>query len=155
MATFTFRIPDDMAGRLSSAEMRSWLSQFLRNPHPLPPDPGSGNERTSLTLPRELVRDISGFLRCPPSQALRRLAMGRLVPSTVPRIPGNPMSLPAPLPRAGNTDWRRDSANPPVMDGRSREDLVRMAVAQGIVVVITLALVFLVMYLSSKRKKHA
>ena len=32
MATFTFRISDGLAGRLTSAEMRSWLSDFLRNP---------------------------------------------------------------------------------------------------------------------------
>jgi hypothetical protein len=80
MATFTFRIPDSMAGRLSSAEMRSCLTQFLRNPYPLPPDPGFGYERTSLTLLRELVRDIPGYLRRPPNQALRRLAQERLRP---------------------------------------------------------------------------
>jgi hypothetical protein len=78
MMTFTFRIPDSMAGRLCSAEMRSWLTGFLQNPHPLPPDPGSGYERISLTLPRELVRDLAGYLRCSPSIALRRVAAARL-----------------------------------------------------------------------------
>jgi hypothetical protein len=77
-ATFTFRIPDSMTGRLSSGEMRSWLTRFLRDPQPLPPDPGSGDERTSLTLPRELVRGASEYLRCSPSTALRRIAAGHL-----------------------------------------------------------------------------
>jgi hypothetical protein len=62
-ATFTFRIPDNMTGRLSSAEMRSWLTQFLHDPHPLPPDPGSGYERTSLTLPTGLVQTAASRLR--------------------------------------------------------------------------------------------
>src|SRR6266851_5066358 len=78
MATFTFRIPDSMAGRLGSAEMRSWLAQFLRSPYSLPPDPGSGYERVSLTLPRELVRDAAGYLSCSSSIALRRVAAARL-----------------------------------------------------------------------------
>ena len=55
MATFTFRIHDSMAGRLSSSEMRAWLTQFLRNPCSLPPDPGSSAERISQTLSNELV----------------------------------------------------------------------------------------------------
>ena len=33
MATFTVRVPDSMAGRLSSVEMRTWLTQFLRSPY--------------------------------------------------------------------------------------------------------------------------
>jgi hypothetical protein len=78
MATFTLRVPDVMAGRLDSAQMRSWLSDFLQYPHALPPDPGSGYERVCLTLPKEMVRDASGYLRCSPSASLRRLAAERL-----------------------------------------------------------------------------
>jgi len=81
MATFTFRIPDDMAGHLNSGEVRSWLTQYLRNPYSLPPDPGSGYERVSLTLPRELVGRHGRYLRCSPSKALRRLAQSQLSPS--------------------------------------------------------------------------
>jgi hypothetical protein len=78
MATFTFRIPDSVTGRLSSAQMRSWLADFLRQPHALPADPGSGEERISLTLPNEAVSDAASFLRCSPSCALRRVAAERL-----------------------------------------------------------------------------
>jgi len=78
MATFTLRITNALAGRLASTEMRSWLTDFLRLPRPLPPDPGSGEERISLTLPSESVRSAAGFLCCSSSVALRRIAAERL-----------------------------------------------------------------------------
>ena len=78
MVTFTFRIPVTLAGRLNSAQMRSWLADFVRCPNSLPPDPGSGKERVSLTLPEDLVREAAGYLRCSPSTALRRIAAERL-----------------------------------------------------------------------------
>jgi hypothetical protein len=33
---FTFRIPDLIVGQLNSSEMRSWLTEFLYNPQPIP-----------------------------------------------------------------------------------------------------------------------
>jgi hypothetical protein len=78
IATFTLRVPIRLAARLSSAEMRSWLADFLRQPHALPADPGSGEKRISLTLPPQLVRDAASFLSCSPSAALRRIAAERL-----------------------------------------------------------------------------
>ena len=78
MGTLTFRIPQGLAGRLTSARMQSWLADFLRQPHVLPADPGSGEERISLTLPGESVRAAAGFLRCSSSAALRRIAAERL-----------------------------------------------------------------------------
>lgn len=105
MATFTFRIPSGMAGRLNSAEMRTWLTQFLRSPYYLPPDPGSGSERISLTLPRELVRDLAGYLGCSPSIALRRLAAARLglqaAPKRIGLRPSERMTIVAPKRSAG------------------------------------------------------
>ena len=126
MATFTFRIPDSMAGRLSSAEMRAWLSQFLRSPYFLPGDPGSGSERISLTLPRDQVENVARYLGCSPSVALRRLAGLHLGVRTAPRVaclsavapgatqgPPRPQNagyrpkrahdMPAPTPDAGET----------------------------------------------------
>jgi hypothetical protein len=85
-ATFTFRIPDSMAGRLSSAGMRAWLTQFRRSPYPLPQDPGSGSERISLTLPRELVRDVAGYVHCSASIALRRVAAAHLNVQGAPKM---------------------------------------------------------------------
>ncbi len=154
MATFTFRIPDGMKGRLSSTEMRSWLTQFLRNPHSLPPDPGSGYERISLTLPRGLVQTAAFNLRCSPSQALRRLAQERLGSPEGARMNSEPYSGPMSLPAAGNTSWRPAPGRPTAMEGQSREDGLGKAVAQLIASVITLALVLLVVYFISKSKKQ-
>jgi len=154
MATFTFRIPDLMAGHLSSAEMRSWLTQFLRNPHPLPPDPGSGYERISLTLPRGLVQTLAFDLRCPPSQALRRLAHEHLRPPEGIRINSEPFSHPTALPAAGSTSWRPAPDRSAATGGQSREDTLGKAGAQLIASFVTLALILLVGYFSPKSKKH-
>jgi hypothetical protein len=153
MATFTFRIPDSMAGRLSSPEVRSWLSQFLRNPRPLPPDPGSGYERISLTLPRGLVQTVAFDLRCTPSQALRRLALEHLGLPEGARSPGEPFFRPTSHPAAGNTSCRSGPARPAATGGQSRDELGK-ACGQLIACVITLALILLVAYFSSKGKKH-
>jgi hypothetical protein len=153
MATFTFRIPDSMAGHLSSAEMRSWLTQFLRNPHPLPPDPGSGYERISLTLPSRLVQTAAFNLRCSPSQALRRLAQEHLGPPESARTPSEPFYHSMPLLSAENTFSKAVPARPTVVGGQSPEDALGKAVAQLIASVITLALVLLVVYFISKGKK--
>jgi|SRR5271167_1528900 len=154
MATFTFRIPDSMAGHLSSSEMRSWLTEFLRNPHPLPPDPGSGYERISLTLPKGLVQTAAFDLRCPPSQALRRLAREHLGPPEGARTHGESFCCPTSLPGAGNSSRRPAPAHSAVMGGQSREDALGMAGAQLFASVVTLAFLLLVSYFSSKSGKH-
>ena len=154
--TFTFRIPDNMAARLGSAEMRSWLNDFLRNPHALPPDPGSGYERTSLTLPRELVAHVAGYLRCSPSTALRRLAQERLSPKPPTTI--SPPTIPRPAPFATPAQTFR-TAPPvprhPVATGPrsiSHQDKVAAAIGQVIAGALSLAIVFLVLYVSGKLK---
>jgi hypothetical protein len=81
MTTFTLRVSGNVADRLNSAQMRSWLAEFLRQPHSLPPDPGPGDDRISLTLPAESVHGVAGILRCSPSEALRRLAVKAIGPS--------------------------------------------------------------------------
>src|SRR5712691_211927 len=78
MTTVTLRVPESMAEHLTSAQMRSWLLDFLRRAHSLPPDPGSGEQRVSLTLSREEVLQVAGFLHGSPSVALRRIAAERL-----------------------------------------------------------------------------
>jgi hypothetical protein len=78
MTTVTLRVPESMAERLTSVQMRSWIVDFLHRPHSLPPDPGSGEQRVSLTLSREEVLQVAGSLRCSPSVALRRVAAERL-----------------------------------------------------------------------------
>jgi hypothetical protein len=75
MTEFTVRTTTTLGNQLNSAQMRSWIAEFLRQPHRLPPDPGAGEHRSSLTLPGESVRDLTAYLRCSPSSALRRLAL--------------------------------------------------------------------------------
>jgi hypothetical protein len=78
MKTFTLRGPDGMAEQLSSATMRTWLEDFLRNPHALPPDPGSGYERVSLTLPESVVMSVASRCGSGVSSTLRRISAERL-----------------------------------------------------------------------------
>jgi hypothetical protein len=80
METFTFRIPESLAVQLTSAEMRTLLGDFLRQPCQLPPDPGAGGARLSLTLPVALVESVATYLRCSASTALRRVALGATQP---------------------------------------------------------------------------
>lgn len=78
MTTFTLRVSDSLAAGLNSAQMRDWLDAFLRQPHPLPHDPGPGDERVSLTLTENSVHAAAANLKCPASSALRRIAIERL-----------------------------------------------------------------------------
>lgn len=78
MTTFTFRAPNQLAARLSSAEMRSWLDDFVRQPHALPIDPGSGGGRISLMLPESTVKSVTAYCQCGISSALRRIAFDQL-----------------------------------------------------------------------------
>lgn len=91
MATFTFRVSEALAARLSSVRMRSWLDAFLQQPHALPIDPGPGDERISLTLSPSIVNAVAAHSRCSVSSALRRIAIERL---------GNSEPSAAPVPHA-------------------------------------------------------
>jgi|SRR4029077_5289157 len=82
MRTFTLRASNELAASLSSAEIRSWLDDFVRQPHALPIDPGSGNGRVSLTLPEGTVNSVAASCQCPISSALRRIAFERLTNRT-------------------------------------------------------------------------
>jgi hypothetical protein len=87
MTTFTLRVSDVMAARLNSAETRTWLDAFLRDPHDILGDPGPGWARVSLTLPEVEVKGVAAYLQCTPSSALRRLAgehLGTPGPMTAP-----------------------------------------------------------------------
>lgn len=78
MTTFTLRAPEEITTRLTSVEMRSWLHDFIYQPHPLPPDPGSGYGRVSLTLPADAVNAVVTYSNSSTSSALRRIAVARL-----------------------------------------------------------------------------
>jgi hypothetical protein len=94
MTTFTFRAPNQLAANLRSAEMRSWLDDFVRQPHALPIDPGSGGGRISLTLPESTVKSVAAYCQCGISSALRRIAFEKLESRmTGPGYDGSPAIL--------------------------------------------------------------
>ena len=158
MATFTFRIPDSIVGRLSSAELRSWLTDFQRNPHSLPNDPGSGYERISLTLPGELVQTAAAYLRCSPSVALRRLALARLGPRQTMTAVSQTGARPGAFPVATQGPWRPvQPLNRGVASKSStlsRQEELRVVVAQFIAGLLTFSIVVLAVHVSSKVKKR-
>jgi hypothetical protein len=89
MTTFTLRVSDVMAARLNSAEIRTWLDAFLRDPHDILGDPGPGRARVSLTLPEPEVKAVAAHLQCTSSSALRRLA-GEYLGTASPMTPSVP-----------------------------------------------------------------
>lgn len=78
METFSLRVPGQWAARLDSSTVRSWLGEFFRHPSPLRDDPGPGDARVSLSLPKKPVRMLAAMLDEKPSGALRRLVAHRL-----------------------------------------------------------------------------
>jgi hypothetical protein len=124
VTTFTIRISDSVAAGLSSGKMRASLDAFLRQPHPLPHDPGPGPERISLTLTERSVNAAAAYLQCSASSALRRIAIERLgVPRPATPVPSvfllstpAPTSIlqktPNPAPTAHRTETvQQDSAS--------------------------------------------
>jgi hypothetical protein len=59
MGTLTSRISQGLAGRLTSAQMRSWLADFLRQPHALPA--ALGVHRLSAACILSLVPSTATF----------------------------------------------------------------------------------------------
>jgi len=106
------RIPDAWAGRVHSEDVRDMLQAFLQRPGPLPPDPGVGDARVSLSVPWRAVKVLEGITGDAASAAMRRLigAHLRALPSA-PRMAVIPCSRPVPaLPLA-----RLDVSTMPVL----------------------------------------
>ena len=116
MTTFTLRVSDSLAARVNSAQMRDWLDVFLRQPLPLPHDPGPGYERVSLTLTENSVHAAAAYLKCPISSALRRIAIERL---GAPRPPAAPVPrfLSPGMPTTVSTSKQADRDRIPDSDG--------------------------------------
>lgn len=70
--TYTVRVPDSWAG-VGSADVRAMLAGFLQHPAKLPPDPGPGDARLSLSLPARAVKVVAALLDESESGALRRV----------------------------------------------------------------------------------
>ena len=95
--------------------MRSWLEAFLREPHPLPPDPGPGYERISMTLSQGVVNAVSAHLGCSASAALRRIAVertGARIPTAVLVSRAIHPDGTAPQMRGGRAAWGRAAGQP-------------------------------------------
>ena len=95
------RIPDAWEGRLHSVAVRAWLQEFFQRPRPLPPDPGAGEARVSLSVPPRAIKVLEGLTGDSASGALRRLIAAHLpaLPSS-PRMvvfarPGRALALPS------------------------------------------------------------
>jgi hypothetical protein len=151
MTTFTFRVSNSLADRLSSARMRSWIAEFLRQPQPLPLDPGPGQDRISLTLPGESVHALAGFLRCSPSEALRRVALNALGPSPVVLAAQGELE-----PR--NTSWRPSEAPPRSRPQPESRELTPALEHQIFSLIVSAALCALALgvwfFLSYRKGKH-
>jgi hypothetical protein len=152
METFTFRIPESLAARLSSAEMRTWLGDFLRQPCQLPPDPGPGGARLSLTLPEALVQSVAAYLRCSASTALRRVALGATQP------PVAVLDAQTEL-EARQGVWDSSESAVRTMDQRGGSDLASIKVKgiPGTIVsgLITLLAVVIWIFVSARKGKSA
>jgi hypothetical protein len=78
MATFTFRVPERWVGKIDSKSVQLWLNEYLKNPVVLPPDPGAGKLRISISLPDPTLKIIRRVKEGSISGALRRIVSRRL-----------------------------------------------------------------------------
>jgi hypothetical protein len=78
VSNLKLRIPDEWQGRVHSAHARYLLASFLKQPHDLPPDPGAGEARVSLSVPPRAIKILEGVTGDNPSVALRRLLASAL-----------------------------------------------------------------------------
>lgn len=139
MTTFTLRASEVLTRQLGSAEMRSWLSDFLRSPHPLLPDPGSGHGRVSLTLPETAVRTVAAYCDCGVSSALRRIAVENV---------GLPATSTAVLPKT-SSEFASDASASMLQDYASQDKAIVGKVAL-LVVWLMFAVAFFYLLLSKK-----
>src|SRR2546425_3327878 len=111
------RIPDAWEGRLHSADVRSWLAGFLQHPCPLSPDPGAGNARVSLSVPKRAIKILEGVTGDSASGALRRMIATRMsaLPAASARKPAAVFSEPSrhPVAYPALPAPRRVQAGPP------------------------------------------
>lgn len=141
MTIFTVRTIATQGTQPSSALMRSWIAEFLRQPHPLPPDPGAGGTRTSLNLPPESVRDLAEFLHCSSSSALRRLALHALRSSSADDTP-----------HSDSTWTEPEHADQNLMPSKLEDEIVGMFIL--VFPLLCLAVLLFVIYRKRRRAKE-
>jgi hypothetical protein len=146
MTIFTVRTIAPQGNQLSSAQMRSRLAAFLRQPHSLPPDPGAGENRVSFNLPRESVCDLAEFLRCSPSSALRRLALHPMRPSSM-----VPVVRSAHVASSDSTSGESEYAHQNLMPSAVEGEILATIIA--VLFLLSLAVLFFVINRKRKRTK--
>ena len=94
----TIRVPSDWKGRVDSQRVSQWLQEFSNLSYPLPEDPGAGDLRVNLSVPKRLVSAFTRKIRVRKGAALRRLIAANLTYSWVPQndIADDPTSELAP-----------------------------------------------------------
>lgn len=87
---YTIRVPSGWAPLLDSRSVAGWLADLFCHPRPLPDDPGPGDARVSLYLPRKAVRVLAAMTDSTEAVALRRLVAlnaGMLPEGSIPALP--------------------------------------------------------------------
>ncbi len=69
----TVRIPTSWRSELDSAQALEWIAAHLQSPVPLPLDPGPGDARVDLGIPKPTLRALTRITGEPASASLRRL----------------------------------------------------------------------------------
>ena len=100
MAIVTFRIPDQWTGKVDSRSARRWLVAYLKHPVLLPPDPGAGKVRISISLPNHLMKIVKTAKEDSPSGSLRRIIAANL---DVGKLAGPRLAS------GGSAVWRKSS----------------------------------------------
>jgi hypothetical protein len=72
------RGPAELCRQMDSRTVTRWLGDYLRQPHHLAADPGSGEARVALYLPARAVRALTVYTNRSAAESLRRLAVTRL-----------------------------------------------------------------------------
>lgn len=161
MTTFTLRVSDVMAARFSSAETRTWLDAFLRDPHDVPADPGPGQARVSLTLPKVEVKAVAAYLQCTSSSALRRLAGEHL--GTLSSMTASVSHVIAPGPAVLKRMTMKSPAGnrrPPVASGATKPNFVQdnkirfpgEVLVVGLLILVFLSVMSWVLFISRRKK---
>ncbi len=78
MATVTFRIPEQWAGRLNSKKVQHWLTEYIKHPTSLPPEPGAGHLRVSIPVSAQLARILRSVKVGSVGAALRRIILANI-----------------------------------------------------------------------------
>lgn len=89
MSVYSIRVPETWGGLVNSASVQGMLTRFLKQPRPLSFDPGPGELKISLSLPKRAVKVISGLLDDTESGALRRIIAANvgILPPVRSRVP--------------------------------------------------------------------